>query len=100
MWICKLLVCCEELFGHGTHDLEGVGHNADSHELLSVVATVHHQRVGKTLNDWALCFSESLLCVAAGGVGDVDWGADLNVIAGELVSCVFCRFLLIISCLF
>ena len=55
--------------------------NADSHNLLSVVATVHHQGVGQTLNDWAVCLSESLLGISAGGVGDVDWGTDLDVIA-------------------
>jgi hypothetical protein len=58
-----------------------VGNDADGHELLSVVAAVHHQRVGETLDDGALCLSESLLCISAGGVGDVDWGADLDVIA-------------------
>lgn len=67
-----------------------MGDNSDSHELLSVVATIHHERVGETLDDWALCLSESLLCVTASGVGDVDWGADLNVIAeGLLVNACF-----------
>jgi hypothetical protein len=58
-----------------------VCNNADSHKLLSVVTAVHHQRVGKTLDDGTLCLSESLLCVSAGRVGDVDWGADLDIIA-------------------
>jgi hypothetical protein len=35
-------------------DLKSVLDNASSHELLSVVATVHHERVGETLNDRAL----------------------------------------------
>jgi hypothetical protein len=30
-----------------TYDLEGVGDNSDSHELLSVVTAVVHQRVGQ-----------------------------------------------------
>lgn len=64
-----------------TYDLESVRNNANSHKLLSVVTTVHHQGVGKTLDDWALCLSESLLGVSTGGVGDIDWGANLNVIA-------------------
>jgi hypothetical protein len=68
-----------------TYDLEGVGNDADGHELLSVVTAVHHQRVGETLDDGALCLSESLLCVSAGGVGDVDWGPDLDVIAAERI---------------
>ena len=45
----------------------------DGHELLSVVATVHHERVGEALDDRTLCFSEPLDGVAAGRVGDVDW---------------------------
>jgi hypothetical protein len=68
-----------------TYDLEGVGNDADGHELLSVVTAVHHQRVGETLDDGALCLSESLLCVSAGGMGDVDWGPDLDVIAAERI---------------
>jgi hypothetical protein len=60
-----------------------VGNDADSHKLLSVVTTVHHQGVGETLDDWALCLSESLLCVTTGRVGDVDWCADLDIIAAN-----------------
>jgi hypothetical protein len=66
-----------------TYDLEGMSNNSDSHKLLSVVATIHHQRVGKTLDDWALCLSESLLCISAGGMGDVDWCSDLDVVAAS-----------------
>lgn len=59
-----------------------MGDDADGHELLAVVAAVHHQRVGQALDDGALSLSESLLGIPAGGVGDVDGGADLNVVAG------------------
>jgi len=45
-----------------------VGNNAHSHELLSVVAAVHHERVGETLNDGALRLPESLDGIAAGGM--------------------------------
>jgi hypothetical protein len=45
-----------------------VGNDADSHELLSVVAAVHHERVGETLNDGALGFPESLDRIATGGM--------------------------------
>ena len=58
-----------------------MSNDSDSHKLLSVVTTIHHEGVGKALNDWALCLSESLLRISTGGVGDVDWGADLDVIA-------------------
>jgi hypothetical protein len=69
-----------------TYDLERVGNNADSHELLSVVTAVHHQRVGETLDDRALRLSESLLGISTGGVGDVDRSTDLNVIAANLLA--------------
>jgi hypothetical protein len=58
-----------------------VSNNTDGHKLLSVITAVHHQGVGETLDDWALRLSESLLCVSTGRVGDVDWGADLDVVA-------------------
>lgn len=45
----------------------------DGHELLAVVATVHHERVRQSLDYWTLRFSEPLDSVSAGGVGDVDW---------------------------
>lgn len=51
-----------------TYDLEGVGDDAHSHELLSVVAAVHHERVGETLNDGALGLPESLDGISAGRV--------------------------------
>jgi hypothetical protein len=65
---------------NSTYNLEGVCNDANSHELLSVVAAVHHQGVGETLDDWALGLAESLLGVTTSGVGDVDWCADLDVI--------------------
>lgn len=60
-----------------------MGNDTDSHELLSVVATVHHQGVGETLDDWAVSLSESLLRISTGGVRDIDWCSDLDVIAVE-----------------
>jgi len=51
-----------------THDLESVGDDADSHQLLSVVAAVHHERVCETLDDGALSFPEALDGIAASGV--------------------------------
>jgi hypothetical protein len=70
------------VYHEGTHDLKSVGDDADGHEFLAVVAAVHHQRVGQALDDRALGLSESLLGVSAGRVGDVDGGADLDVVAG------------------
>jgi hypothetical protein len=67
-------------------DLEGVGNNAGSQELLSVVAAVHHDRVGQTLDDGALSLAETLGGIAASGVGDVDRGADLDVVAVKIWS--------------
>lgn len=67
--------------GRWTYDLEGVGNNAHSLELLAVVAAVHHDGVGQTLNDGALSLAEALDGIAASGVRQVDRGADLDVVA-------------------
>jgi hypothetical protein len=64
-----------------TYNLECVSDNADSHELLSVVAAVHHECVGETLNNGALCLAESLHGVLSSGVGEVHWCADVDVVA-------------------
>ena len=64
-----------------TYDLESVGHNADSLELLAAVATVHHERVGQTLDDGALSLAETLGRIAAGSVREVDGRTNLNVVA-------------------
>lgn len=66
-----------------TYDLEGVGNDADSHELLSVVAAVHHEGVGQALDDGALSLAETLGGITASGVRKVDRGADLDVVAIE-----------------
>jgi len=57
----------------GTYDFKGMSDDPDGHELLAVVATVHHERVRQPLDYWTLRFSEPLDSVSAGGVGDVDW---------------------------
>lgn len=64
------------------YDLEGVGNDPDSHELLAVVAAVHHERVGKTLNDGAVGLPEALRRILAGGVRDIDGVAEGDVVAG------------------
>ena len=88
-------------------DLESVCDDADSEELLAVVAAVHHHTIGsrssrgpprtvsapsyeevepsdtpvdQTLNDGHLRLLELLLGITAGGVGEVDGVADLDVV--------------------
>jgi hypothetical protein len=56
-----------------TYDLESVSDDADSHELFTVVAAIHHKRVGEALDDRALSLAESLDSISTSGVGDVDW---------------------------
>ena len=64
-----------------TYDLERVGNNADSHELLAAVATVHHEGVGQALDDGALRLAEALGGIAASSVRKVDGVTDLDVVA-------------------
>lgn len=52
-------------------DLEGVLHDAHGHQLLAIVASVHHHGVGQALHNGALSFTEALGCIAAAGVGEV-----------------------------
>lgn len=58
-----------------------MGDDTDSHELFTVVATIHHEGVGETLDDGALGLSESLDGISASRVRDVHGCADLDVIA-------------------
>ncbi len=60
-----------------------MSNDADSHELLAVVAAIHHERVGEALDDGAVGLAETLDGITASGVRDVDRGADLNVVAVE-----------------
>merc|ERR1712225_215264 len=57
------------LAGGEGDDVTGVLHDAHSKDLLAVVAAVHHERVGDTLDDGALGLLEALLVPAAGRVG-------------------------------
>ena len=52
-------------------DLEGVLDDAHRHQLLAVVASVHHHVVGETLNDGALGIAEALGGVAPHRVREV-----------------------------
>lgn len=62
-----------------------MGDNSDGHKFLAVVPAVHHERIRETLDDGTLRFSETLDSVSAGGVRDVNWLADLDVVAGNAV---------------
>lgn len=68
------------LVGEEVDDLKGVLDNADSHELLAVVTAVHHHGVGEPLNNGALGLAETLDGKATSGVGQVDGGANLDVV--------------------
>lgn len=68
------------LLSKNVDDLKGVLDDSDGLQLLTVVLTVHHQRVGQSLNDWALSLSESLGSVSTSSVGNEHWGSDLNVV--------------------
>jgi len=71
----------KDIRGNGAaYYFEGVGNYPNSHELLSVVATIHHQGIGEALNDGAVRLSEPLDSIATSRVGDVDRVPDLDVI--------------------
>ena len=69
------------------HDFECMGDNANSHELLAVVATIHHEGICEALDDRAVGLTEALDGITTSGVRDVDWRAYLDVVAmGEVES--------------
>lgn len=55
--------------------------DADSHKLLAVVATIHHEGVGEALDDGAIGLAEALDGITTCGVRDVNGGANLDVVA-------------------
>merc|ERR1712093_278977 len=66
--------------GHEVDNLEGVLDDPDGHLLLAVVAAVHHQGADESLDDGHLSLAELLASISAGGVGEPDWVADLDVV--------------------
>jgi hypothetical protein len=60
--------------------------DAHGHELLAVVATVHHQRVGEALNDGAVGLAEPLGGPPARRVRDIDRVADRDVVTARASS--------------
>ena len=67
--------------GLWTYDFESVSDDADSHEFFTIVAPIHHEGVCEAFDYGALGFPESFDRISAGRVGDVDRGADLDIIA-------------------
>ena len=67
-----------------THDFKGVSHDADGHQLFTVIATVHHERICESLDDWTLCLAKSFDGITSGGVRKVDGCSDLDVVAEDL----------------
>jgi len=70
----RVLVC------EKVDDFEQVGDDAESKLFLSVVAALHHQRVDDALDNGHLGFAELVLRITPGGVREVDWAADLNIV--------------------
>ena len=58
-----------------------MGNDADGHQLLAVVAAVHHQGVREALDNGAVRLAEALGSIATGGVRDVNMRTDLDVVA-------------------
>lgn len=57
--------------GEQMNDLERVLDDAAGHQLLAVVATLHHQGAGQTLHNGALGLAETLGGITSGGMGKI-----------------------------
>ena len=66
------------LVGQQMHNLESLLDDTDRQLLLTVVSSLHHHRVHKTLNNGAGGLSESLLLVTTSGVGKIHGGRVLE----------------------
>lgn len=55
-----MMKCGAYLSGQQVDDLEGMLDDAHGHQLLAIVAAVHHHGVGQTLHDGALGLAETL----------------------------------------
>jgi len=69
------VLVCEDV-----DDFESVGDDANSLELFTVVATVHHERAGKALDYRALGLPEAFDGISAGRMWNVDGSANVDVI--------------------
>lgn len=70
--------------GQQVDDLHGLLHDADGKELLTVVATAHHQGVGHTLDDGALGLAETLGGKATSRVGQEDATTELDIVLRKI----------------
>jgi len=68
------------LVGQKVDDLKRMSDDPDGQELLSVVPSVHHQRVDETLDNGHTTLGELLLGVSTGGVGNVDGMLNVDVV--------------------
>ena len=73
------------LVGEQEDDFKSVLDDTSGHQLLSVVSSVHHQRVGQTLDNRAEGLAKTLDLVTTGSVGNIDVGLDVQVVVqGEI----------------
>lgn len=74
-----------------------MSNDAGSHELLAIVATVHHNRIREPLNDGTSSLAEAFRRISTSGVWEVHGGADLDVVAmlrmdkSAYISRLFCE---------
>ncbi len=64
------------------NDLESLLDDSDRELLLTVVSTLHHHGVNKSLDDGAGGLSEALLLITTGSVGEVHSG---GVLEGDVI---------------
>jgi hypothetical protein len=61
-------------------DFHGLLHDTGGQKLLSVITTVHHERVGHTFNDGALGLTETLGSITTGSVREEDLATKFDII--------------------
>lgn len=84
-WNTKLNLVWIPIDNSVNNDLDGVQvrqqvdnfhsmlNNANCHQLLSIVASVHHKRVGQPLHNWGLGLPKPLCLVSSSSVRHVGW---------------------------
>jgi hypothetical protein len=77
------------LIGEEVDDVKGVLDNTDCHQLFTIVAAVHHERVCESFDDRALGFAETFRGIAACRVGEINGCPNLDVVAAPRQLCSF-----------